>query len=64
MGESYVIAPETSLETASAMMATHKIGCLPVVVRGKLVGIITRTDLLTAFAQEPIRLLTDPPAKT
>jgi len=55
MTDPYVTDPETSLEAASAVMATHKIGCLPVVVRGKLVGIITRTDLLTAFAQEPVR---------
>jgi acetoin utilization protein AcuB len=55
VAEPYVVDPETSLEAASGMMATHKIGCLPVVVRGKLVGIITRTDLLTAFAQEPVR---------
>lgn len=55
MTDPYVTDPETSLEAASALMATHKIGCLPVVVRGKLVGIITRTDLLTAFAQDPVR---------
>lgn len=55
VAQPYVVDPETSLETASGMMATHKIGCLPVVVREKLVGIITRTDLLTAFAQDPVR---------
>ncbi len=59
VSDPYVIDPESSLETASGMMATHKIGCLPVVVRGKLVGIITRTDLLTAFAQVPVRPLPD-----
>lgn len=50
----YVADPYESLATAAATMATRKIGCLPVVDREKLVGIITTTDLLTALAQEEV----------
>ena len=33
------------------MMANKKIGALPVIKQGRLVGIITATDLLLAFSQ-------------
>jgi len=36
---------------AANLLVKHKIGALPVVDRGKLVGIITATDLLRAFAE-------------
>lgn len=51
----YVAEPNMSIAEASALMTTHKIGCLPVVSRGDLVGIVTGTDLLTLLAQEPIQ---------
>lgn len=50
----FVAEPDMSVATASALMATHKIGCLPVVSRGELVGIITTTDMLSALAHEPV----------
>lgn len=50
----YVTDPEVSLASAAALMSTHKIGCLPVTAGAKLVGIVTSTDLLTAFAQEEV----------
>jgi CBS domain-containing protein len=50
----YVTDPEESLAAASAKMSTHRLGCLPVVEAGRLVGIITSTDLLTAFAQDEV----------
>lgn len=43
------IGPEEKASDAAAIMAKKKIGCLPVVSSGKLVGIITATDVLRAF---------------
>jgi acetoin utilization protein AcuB len=44
------IEPDDSAARAAAMMASRKIGALPVVSQEKLVGIITSTDLLKAFS--------------
>ena len=44
------IDPDASPEEAALMMAERKIGCLPVVERGALVGMLTETDLLRYFA--------------
>jgi acetoin utilization protein AcuB len=43
------VTPENTVEDAARLMLTHKIGGLPVVSSGELVGIITTTDLLRAF---------------
>lgn len=40
------VAPETDIEEAVARMLEHKIGCLPVVAAGKLVGLLSETDCL------------------
>jgi len=40
------VAPDTDLEEATRLLITRKIGCLPVVDRGRVVGIITETDIL------------------
>ena len=45
------VTPTTVLEEAANLLVKHKIGALPVVDRDKLVGIITATDLLRAFAE-------------
>ncbi len=45
------VAPDTLLEEASLLMREHKIGGLPVVDDGKLVGIITETDIFDAFIE-------------
>lgn len=39
------IPPDTPLEEAARIMADHKIGGLPVLEEGRLVGIITETDV-------------------
>ena len=39
-----------SVQNAACIMAERKIGCLPVVEDGKLLGIVTETDLLRYFA--------------
>ena len=43
------VTPHNTVEDAARLMLKHKIGGLPVVVDGKLVGIVTTTDLLRAF---------------
>jgi acetoin utilization protein AcuB len=43
------IAPRVTLEKAAQLMLSHKIGGLPVTEEGKLLGIITRSDILQAF---------------
>ncbi len=45
----YVTSPDTPLLDAARMMLTHRVGGLPVVERGHLVGILTESDILTAF---------------
>ena len=39
-------SPETEIAEAIALMRTHRVGCLPVVKDGHLVGIITEFDFL------------------
>ncbi len=43
------VTPETLIEEAARLMLQHRIGGLPVVQEGRLVGIITETDILQAF---------------
>jgi acetoin utilization protein AcuB len=43
------VAPGDHLETAATLMMDHKIGGLPVIDNGKLVGIITESDLFRTF---------------
>ena len=45
-----VIDSEASVKAAALLMAECKIGCLPVVDSGKLVGMVTETDVLRYFA--------------
>jgi CBS domain-containing membrane protein len=42
--------PEASLEEAARLMCEKKIGCLPVVDKGRLVGILTEGDFVAHFA--------------
>ncbi|MDH3622494.1 MAG: CBS domain-containing protein [Myxococcales bacterium] len=48
------IEPWAPLADAAATMSVKKLGCLPVVNEGELVGIITNTDLLGSMAQYPL----------
>ncbi len=43
------ISPQTSLREAAQRLRKDRFGALPVVEEGKLVGIITRSDLLDAM---------------
>ncbi len=44
--EVQTIGPDDSVHKAAMLMRRSKIGCLPVVADGKMVGIITEHDLL------------------
>jgi CBS domain-containing protein len=43
------VSPQTSLREAAQHLRRQRFGALPVVEKGKLVGIITRSDLLDAL---------------
>jgi CBS domain-containing membrane protein len=45
------IAPDALVQDAARLMRELKIGCLPVVEKGKLIGIISEHDLLHLVAQ-------------
>ncbi len=46
----YTTSPETPARDAASVMLEKKIGCLPVVDDGKLVGIITEADFVAMAA--------------
>jgi CBS domain-containing protein len=46
-----VIRPQASVREAATLMSTRKVNRLPVVEDGRLVGIVTRADLLDAYLQ-------------
>jgi acetoin utilization protein AcuB len=46
------VGPTASLETAARLMLEDKVGSLPVVDGGRVVGIITETDLLRRIVGE------------
>ncbi len=45
------VDPDTSIDEAAKIIYKYKIGGLPVVSNGKLIGIITITDILEAFIE-------------
>jgi acetoin utilization protein AcuB len=45
------VEPTTTIEEAAKLMAQYKIGAVPVVGQGKLVGILTETDILSVFIE-------------
>jgi acetoin utilization protein AcuB len=45
------VTPGATLDQAAHLLVKHKIGAMPVVDAGKLVGIITASDLLRSFAE-------------
>jgi CBS domain-containing protein len=48
------IEPEATLRRAAGILRGRAIGCLPVMVEGSLVGIVTASDFLTALAKGEI----------
>jgi len=45
------VDPCTPIEEAARLIYCHKIGCLPVVEEGRVIGIITETDILAVFIE-------------
>ena len=40
------VKPQTPIKEAARLMAEKKVGCLPVLSDGNLVGLVTTTDIL------------------
>ena len=49
--EVYTISADSSIEEASSMMIKHKVNRLPVLDDEKLIGIITRGDIIRGLAE-------------
>lgn len=47
----FIVRPETALATAVGLLRRHRIGALPVLKNQRLVGIITRSDILDYVLQ-------------
>ena len=45
------VGPNTTVPEAARLMVKHKIGGIPVLENGKLVGIVTTIDMLGAFLE-------------
>ena len=45
------VAPGDTIHTAVELMLRHRIGCVPVVEHGKLVGLVSETDCLRYLAR-------------
>jgi acetoin utilization protein AcuB len=52
MTESVItVGPDRDAADAARLMLDHKIGALPVTDGGRLIGIVTETDMLRAFVR-------------
>jgi CBS domain-containing protein len=49
--EVITISPEASIEEVGRVMLEKKIGCLPVIEEGGLVGFVTETDILRHYVE-------------
>jgi acetoin utilization protein AcuB len=49
--EIFTVSPDTPVEVAAQILYENRIGCVPVLEREELVGILTETDLLRAFVE-------------
>ena len=48
-----IIGPDREARAAAQLMLEHKVGALPVLDGDVLIGILTETDILRAFARVP-----------
>lgn len=44
-----VVSPRTAIDKAARLLFERKIGCLPVIEDGRLIGILTQTDAVSAL---------------
>lgn len=49
----FSVSPDTSIRAAARLMMENKLGCLPVVQSDKLVGLVTKSDMLRYLAERP-----------
>lgn len=45
------VSPDLPIEEAARVMVDHRIGCLPVLENGELIGIISDTDIFRVFVE-------------
>jgi acetoin utilization protein AcuB len=57
-GSVITIGPDQDAHDAAQIMLDHKIGALPVIDDGRLVGVVTETDLLRAFVKSGVESAT------
>ena len=50
--EVVTVPPDTSVRSAARLMRERKVGCLPVVQDGRLVGMVTTSDLLAVLSAQ------------
>ena len=50
--EVVTVPPDISVKGAARLMRERKVGCLPVVEEGRLVGIVTTSDLLAVLSDQ------------
>lgn len=48
------IGPEAEIREAGRLMLEHKIGCLPVIQDGRMVGLVTETDVLRYYVERDV----------
>lgn len=49
--EVITVSPDLPIEEAAQVMIQHRIGCLPILENGELVGIISDTDIFRVFVE-------------
>jgi CBS domain-containing protein len=57
------VSPATPIHEAASLMVEHRVSNLPVIdAEGRLVGIVSRADLIRALAVSSVRGTASPPA--
>jgi CBS domain-containing protein len=48
------VGPEDTVEEAASIMTRHRINRLPVVIDGRMVGIVTRGDIISGLGMQHV----------